>query len=243
MATNAKLYEWHVANMRSIEIALKHAAISCRQAIADKNEPATKSFVSLYAFLLGAWAENRLRKLLYENPGLDEGERSKVLGKPSQIEQWFYITELGFRKQYKVPKAALSENSLPFSANARFTKLNEMLEEDLRSLIEIRNKLAHGQWVFPLNNEGTEVETTKYNVLKGESLPSLQYKKAMIATLADIVHDLIVSPATFDRDFDDHYRHIVNTRNNLRTRSYSKYERQLVEKREKGILMRRAKRA
>ncbi len=240
MATDAKLYEWHVANIRSVEIALKHAALSCRQAIAERNVPANRSFVSLYAFLLGAWAETRLRKLLYENPGLDEGERNKVLGNSSQIEQWSCVTELGFRKHYHVPKATLSENSLPFIAYARFCKLNEMLKEDLRGVIEVRNKLAHGQWVYPLNNKGFEVETAKYRALKDENLPSLQYKKAMVASLANIVHDLIVSPATLDRDFDEHYRHIANTRSNLRTRSYAKYEQQLVAKRDRGIAMRRS---
>ena len=228
--------------MRSIEIALKHAGISCRKAIAERNGPATKSFVSLYAFLLGAWAENRLRKLVYEHFGLDEVERKKVLRSSSQIDQWSCATELGFRRHYQVPKAVLSENSLPFSASAQFAKLNEMLDQDLRSVIEIRNKLAHGQWIYPLNNEGSEVATDKYGALRNENLPSLQYKKAMIASLADIVHDLIVSPATFDRDFDKHYRHVTNTRNNLRTRSYAQYEHQLAARREKGIAMRRSKR-
>jgi len=240
VATIEKIYEWHVENMRSIEIALKHAALSCRQSIADKNGPATRSFVSLYAFLLGASAEDRLRKLLYENPGLNDEDRSKILDIPQQLEKWFCLIEIGFRKHYNVPRAELSENSLPFSANAQFNRLNEMLDVDLRNVIEIRNKLAHGQWVYPFSSGGLSIEQSKYQALQNENIMSLQYKKTMIFSLAEIAHDLIVSPSTFVRDFDAHYRHIVSTRNNLKNRNYIDYERQLIVKRERGILKRRS---
>lgn len=232
---NKKLYKFHVKNIHSIEIALNNSALAARSAIAEQNEPAIKSFVSLNSFLLGAWAENRLRKLLYENFGLSDQERSTVIAQSSQIEKWEKLIEVAFRKHYNVPTAVLNESNLPFTAAARYKVLNEILDKDLRSVIEIRNKLAHGQWVYPLNSDENDVEQGKYQALNQENLPSLQYKKSLLTGLSDIIHDLVVSLGTFERDFDKNFKKISQTRSNLKNRSYQKYATNLIEKRRRGI--------
>ena len=237
--SNEKLYRFHVTNIHSIEIALNNSALAARKAIAEQNEPAVKSFVSLNSFLLGAWAENRLRKLLCEDPGLATVERELVVAQSSQMEKWEMLIEVAFRKHYNVPHAVLNDTNLPFTAAARYKVLTEILNKDLRSIIEIRNKLANGQWVYPLNSDETDLEQGKYQLLNQENLPSLQHKKALIIGLADIIHDLVVSLTTFERDFDKNYKKITNTRNNLNTRSYKKYVKQLVDKRNRGIELRK----
>jgi len=233
--TDDKLYKFHVSNIHSIEIALNHSALAARKAIAEQNNPAIKSFVSLNAFLLGAWAENRLRKLLFENNGFRAVERTKILSQQSQIDQWLKLIEISFRKHYNVPHALLNDTNLPFMASAQYIVLSDILDKDLRSVIEVRNKLAHGQWVYPLNSDGTNLEQEKYQLLNSENLPSLQYKKLLLTSLSDIIHDLVVSLPTFERDFNKNYKNITNTRNNLKNRSYEKYEQQLIEKRRRGI--------
>lgn len=238
-ATDKKLYRFHVTNIHSIEIALKHSALVARNAIAEQNKPAIKSFVSLNAFLLGAWAENRLRKLLYENNGFNAVERTTILSQSAKIDQWIKLIELAFRKHYNIPQAPLNDINLPFTANARYIVLLDILDKDLRSLIEIRNKLAHGQWVYPLNSDETDIEQGKYQLLNHENLLSLQYKKSLLISLSDIIHDLVVSLPTFERDFDKNYKRITSTRSNLVKRSYVKYSQQLIEKRARGIQRRK----
>ena len=239
--SNQRLYRFHIENIRSIEIALKHAALAARQAIATTNKPAIKSFVRLYAFLLGAWAENRLKKLLYENNGLTATDRATILSQQSQIDQWIKLVEVAFRKRYNIPHAMLSDTTLPFTSYAQYSVLIEILDKDLRTIIEVRNKLAHGQWIYPLNNEGTDIEQGKYQLLNNENLPSLQYKKSLVIALSDIIHDLVVSLPTFERDFNKNYQKITNTRNNLLHRSYAKYAQQLIDRRHKGIELRKNK--
>lgn len=238
--SNDQLYKYHVKNNRSVEIALKNTSTAARKAISEENHPATKSFVSLYALLLGAWAENRLKKLLYENHGLSEQDRNKIIAQPSQIEEWKKLIEVAFRKHYHIPTADLNENNLPFMATAQYNALSEILEKDLKNVIEIRNKLAHGQWIYPLNNNENDVEPEKYNTLNQENIAALQYKKSLITSLSDIIHDLVVSLPTFERDFNKNYKLISNTRKNLKNRSYEKYATSLVEKRKRGIETRKA---
>lgn len=238
-----KLYRFHVYNLRSIEVAIKNTALSARKAIAEQNSHAIESFVRLFSFLIGAWAETRLLKLLFEKNGIEVEDRNTILSQPTQLERWQKSVEIAFRKKYGVPAATLSETTLPHTAYSRYTSLVDILNTDLRPIIEIRNKLAHGQWVYPLNSEGNDVEEEKYNNIRQENLLALQFKQKLITNLACIIHDLIVSLPTFERDFDSHYKQITATKINLQKRSYEKYSEGLIAKRQRGIEERRLNRA
>jgi hypothetical protein len=236
----SQLYKYHVENLRSLEIAISNTSISARKAIADKNLPAIESFTRLYAFLLGAWAETRLHKLLNENGAFTDQDKEKVFSQRSQLNQWHKTVEVSYRKYFNIPRAPLSLQSLPHTAFHRLNSITSILDDDLKSIIEVRNKLAHGQWVYPLNSTCTDLQPDKYSLINNENLLSLQFKKSLITTLANIVHDLAVSLPTFERDFDNHFGNIVTTRNNLRNRSYDDYRKGLVAKKRRGVEVRRA---
>lgn len=239
MADDRDLYRYHVANLRSLNIALRSTGRAAHSAIASQNAAAAQSFVRLYAFLLGAWAETRLRKLLYEQFGFTSLERQRILGCETQLEQWRLSVELAFRRHYAVPTARLAVPAVPHSAASRYEAVVAMISEWLAPVITVRNKLAHGQWVYPLTSEGDGVATEYYCAINQENVLSLQWKKNIIETLAQLVHELVVSPPTFDRDFDLHYARLAHTINNLKNRDYSAYEAQAVARRQRGIARRR----
>ncbi|WP_434999725.1 hypothetical protein ACRZ5S_18000 [Vibrio scophthalmi] len=236
MARNpSKLYKQHVANLKELELALSHTSRLARSEIASKDpQQSLRSLLRLYSFLIGAWAETRLKKLLNEEFGFSEQERELVNSKSSQSEQWRFTVDLAFRKHHNIRKAPLDERNLGVAHAARRAALLDVLDNELKILIEIRNKLAHGQWVYPFNNEGTAVEQEKYRLINQENLQSLQFKLALVGHLADAIHDLVVSPATFERDFENHFKKLFQVRTNLVTRSYNKYEQGLIKSREKA---------
>lgn len=234
-----KIYKYHVANIRSVEIAINHTSLSARKAISEKNVHARDSFVRLYALLIGLWAENRLKKLLFEKNAFSEEERRRILSQSTHIDQWNKTVEVSFRKHFNVPNAPLSKSALPLTTYSQFLELTDIIDKNLRSVIEIRNKLAHGQWIYPFNSNETDIETSKYQILNKDNLQSLQYKYSLLSSLSQIIHDLVISLPTFKRDFDKHYKHINSTINNLKNRKYTDYERDLIEKRERGIQRRK----
>lgn len=237
---DTKIYKYHVENLRSIEIALQNTAVSARKAISEENTPATASFTRLYSFLLGAWAETRLKKLLYENNGYSPQERQSVLNQGTQYDQWQKAIEVAIRKHYRVPKAKLTIKTLPFTAFAQYSSLCNLLDDDLKSIIEVRNKLAHGQWIYPFNSDNTGIETDKFKLINKENILSLQFKYALIEELAEIIHDLAVSLPTFKRDFDIHYKKIEGTKCNLNKREYDSYKKGLIDKRKRGVIKRKS---
>jgi hypothetical protein len=229
----SKIYSQHVANLRELELAISHTGRMARSEIASKDpQQSLRSLLRLYSFLIGAWSETRLKKLLNEEIGFDDAERLHITQQSSQLEQWQETIDLAFRKHHKITKATLDERTLGVAHAARRTALHGVLSNELKIIIEIRNKLAHGQWVYPFNNEGTAVESEKYKLINKEDFQSLQFKFALIGHLASVVHDLVVSPKTFERDFENHFRKLSQVRTNLTTKKYANYEQGLIKSRE-----------
>ncbi|EPD8811962.1 hypothetical protein QJ132_13685 [Klebsiella quasipneumoniae] len=231
----SKIYRYHVANLQELQLALGHTGRLARIEIASKDpQKGLRSLLRLYSFLVGAWIETRLRKLLHEEFGFTEAERNQIEQKSSQLDQWKETVDLAFRKHHKITKAPLDERNLGVAHAARRAALHDVLSNELRILIEIRNKLAHGQWVYPFNSEGDAVEPDKFQLINKENLQSLQFKYSLAEHLADAVHDLVVSPATFERDFESHFKRLYQVRTNLVTKDYEKYKASLVLNREKS---------
>src|SRR2546427_18894 len=83
------------------------------------------------------------------------------------------------------------------------------------SVIVLRNKLAHGQWAYPLNEQLDDVAQSQMDALRDENILSLKQKSGLIEAFCDSIHDLVVSPPTFERDFDNHFRRVAQLRANL----------------------------
>ena len=207
-------------NLRAIEVGIDRITLLFREAISIGDDKTVFSFLRLYALLLGAWAESRLRKLLYEPNGFSDADRICIQSSQTQVEMWKACVEKAFRMRYQVPSAPLSQDTLDHSVYSKLATLNEMIQDDLRPIIELRNRLAHGQWHYLLNSEGNDISQENMDALRTENLLSLQFKKSLLSHLSDAIHDLVVSRPTFERDFDKHFSLIIETRRNLRRRSY-----------------------
>ena len=231
----SRIYKYHVTNLRELERAISHTSRLARSEIASKDpQKSLRSLLRLYAFLIGAWAETRLKKLLFEESGFDRQTRETIESRGSKLEQWQEAIDQSFRKHHNVRIAPLNDRTLGVSHAARRNALHDVLQNEIRIVIEIRNKLAHGQWVYPFNSEETTIEQEKYQQINQENLLSLQLKYALLGHLADSVHDLVISPVTFERDFDAHFCRINQVRINLERRSYRKYESGLIRRRERA---------
>lgn len=239
MKTREKLYEFHTANLRAVSAALDRVATSTRNAIARDVAPEVDTFTRLYATLLGAWAECRLAKLLYHPHAYNGADCQIVRDQSTHFDRWHKVVELAFRKHYGVPHATLSADTLTHSAYARYQTISTLLNGELRFVITLRNKLAHGQWVYPLNENWDDVAQEQMDALRNENLLSLKFKKVILDALLNAIADLALSLPTFERDFDNHYRQIQNAQRDLRTRSFANYRTSLQSKYQHG----RAKRA
>ena len=183
--------------------------------------------------MLGAWAECRLLKLLYEPDAFSDAERLIILAE-NALARWEKVIETAFRRHYRIRAAKLQPPALPKTAHARLQVLTSVIREDLRWIITLRNKLAHGQWAYPLTDDLQDIAQEQMDALRTENLLSLKQKALLIEGLCASIHDLVVSPPTFDRDFDSHFARIEQTRCNLATKNYAWWVNQIETKHDRG---------
>ncbi len=232
MPSPPNLYKFHVANLREIEKAVKDVSLLARATIRNGSSSTNlRSLIKLYALVLGCWAESRLKKLLHERGGFDVQERNEILSAHTKLDEWKALVDVAFRKHHNMGNSDINKISIGVAHFARYQVLYEILNQDLAIVIEIRNKLAHGQWYYPLNEDGTNVNEEHWQKINKENLLSLQFKYALLKYFAAMMHDLVVSPPTFERDFDSHFRNLEQQRLNLERRDYSKYENALISSR------------
>jgi len=225
----ADFYRFHTANLREIEGAMRHVARDLHRSMAQSQRRTVSAYRRLSALLLGTWAECRLQKLLYEPgaSGFSEIDRASIREAQSQYDRWLHTIELAFRKQYNISSGLLQPPQLPHTAYYRYKAIIDMLSAHLRPVIELRNKLAHGQWIYTLTNDELGVSECEMRAVKHENSLTLKLKHNLLRHLVDVIHDLVVSKPTFTRDFDGHFRALESASIDLRKRSFEKYEKQM----------------
>jgi hypothetical protein len=234
-----KLYQFHVENLRAVAQGFSDVVAAGRSAVAKANDQAISTHIRLAALLLGAWAECRLLKLLYEPNTFDDVTRAELF-KQKAFDRWMAVIEMAFRRHYNIPKAALQPPALKPTAFFRYQSLRSALDQHARPIITMRNKLAHGQWAFPLNDERDDVAQEQMDALRNENLFALKQKMKLIDAVCAAVHDLSVSLPTFDRDWDKHFGLVEQIRTNLVTRPYETWAQQVRDKSQRGQARRMA---
>lgn len=221
-ATPEDLYKAHVKNLRAVDTALERLLRELNASLSRSDATTSEALLKTTMLLLGAWAEDRLRKMLYEPNGFTSAEREQITSAGSQIEIWKMALERGFRKRYRIPFADLSQ-VLPLTPRARYAAILNIIDNDLRPIIEARNKLAHGQWVRPLNSENDDYSPLHTRQINGENAHSIKCKHRILEYLSQIIHDLAVGVEAFERDFDSHYAKLEHAKREITSRSYSNW--------------------
>lgn len=213
------IYYSYVDNLQSIENAINDVHTIIRMKISKKEETTQHfdSSIKLLILQLGIWSEARFHKLLNEydtqtnDKFFTELEHDFLNLKRQKIEQWKTIIELSFRKHYNIYIGhELSETNLGLDRFKQYNNLIEIIEKYLRSIIEIRNKLAHGQWSCQLSDKGKVSNNPVFQTLKDENIVSLQIKHQILKFISQIIHDLVISKKTFERDFEKLYKEIID---------------------------------
>lgn len=229
MSASCSLYRYHVENLRGLDKAILEIEFITKQSIRSGNSRNNlESFKRIYALLIAAWAETRLNKILTDKHTFTSNSLETIKRTGSQLDKWLKAVELAFKQHHNITSEELTSNSIDTIHFARYSKLKSLLNNELKPVIEVRNKLAHGQWLYPLNRNSINLSEHIYHALNKENHLSLKFKFQIIGYLSDIIHDLIISQPTFERDFSKLFRRIENAQTNLLNRKYEDYVQKLV---------------
>lgn len=237
--SNEDIFSYHVDNLRRVETALTQVARKVKLAIKQEDQTALKTFKPLYILLCGVWSETRFKKLIYES-SVDDQFRQEVNSERTQLEKWYTLVKKSFKKHYNIPsRNEITKQSLPFSAFTKYEEINEILEDRLKPIIELRNNLAHGEWEYPLNSVGDDVVGEKYRLINRDNYLNFHFRYKILTHLCDIIHDLVVSKPTFERDFDKNHDLMLNTVRHMDEMDYSDWANDLKKRYQKGMRKKR----
>lgn len=203
-------------NKAKLNKTLTQVKRTLNQAIKDQKQDVVDFNVRFYIILQVAWLESTLLYLIFHHKKqLNDYNRTDVLNAKTQVDKWDFILEYFFRKYYLNGKTSKEFNLVNVSHNTlnRYNYLKKLLHEEVKVFIEIRNKLAHGQWSVVLNSDMTgksqELTTRVWTLTKKETWHS----KNIIVNFSKLMEKLIMSQNAFELSFDDLVRAIETTRN------------------------------
>lgn len=207
-------------NLRAAERGLTQVERTHRDAIRRNDEPAIEFAERMHQLMVGMNAEAALGKIANDPAGFNDKERDLVLNR-SQIGRWEKAVELAFRRHYSVPlHLEVDPSTVDARSAERYSEVTKILADDLAAVIEDRNKIAHGQWVWLLKSKRNEVRGPAPAPL---NYTAIRARSKAIKAIAGLIYDLVVSEPTFQRDYDDHYRKIVEAHKSFDGADYPNY--------------------
>lgn len=154
--------------------------------------------------------EVKVLKVIYEYNAFTDSEIGTILNATLQ-DKWVLALNFAICKAYGVPVINESEvikSRLSFTSRLRYLELLRIIKEIFTKSIEVRNRLAHGQWEYAFTNDLKNISSAITGRLKTERIINLQLNIKLFKSLAELINSLAVSPLTFERDFDLHYSRI-----------------------------------
>jgi hypothetical protein len=186
---------------------------------------------STQMMLVAIKAESRLQKMMHTPGWLDAGQLEYVSKATSRHNAWQRLIETGFRSRYeKRTRKRSLEELLDHDPAARYVTMRGILDNDLKLVFEMRNKLAHGQWAYTFGADG-KVSTDLMQRLKTVNTLALRFQDSIAEDLANATGDLLAPGAAFEKSFNDHFRKIQHSHDELASLDFGAHVAKLLARR------------
>jgi hypothetical protein len=219
----------HSENLRAVAAGLKQAQRAHKAAISRNDDGATDFLSRIHQVMIGLLAEAELRKIVNDPDGFNDKERSVISQERTQLSRWKRSVELAIRRHYSVPlHLEISDANTAQGVTGQYGAIVNLLDNHLALVIEDRNKLAHAQWKWLLNNPET--------AFAGPAVPPLNYlaskrRGEIITRIARLVYTLAVSESTFQRDYSLTYSEITTIKADINGSDYPIWVKELRSRR------------
>lgn len=225
------LYRAHVENLRSIDIAIKSVREALRDAIAFSREGPERALSRTYLFLVGAWAETRLQKILLEPNAGAEAVLASHNFSVAQIDQWGALVRNAY--DWHRLNSSIEGSELSYLEKKKDSLL-QLLDSDLKPVIGLRNKIAHGGFVYAINSKRNAINSDATADISSENYLSIEFKHQILDSIANMINYFLLSPPAFIRDFDMEYGKMEQARIRLTSRSFENFKTSLVTQRQRA---------
>ncbi len=166
--------------------------------------PLDNVFSKLVLVLWMSLSEIEFNILLTENEELTKSFLEKIdLSKKTELDKWITLIDYFFKEQYfGNQNRELTQVDLGDTTFHRYETIKNIVAEDLRPFIELRNRIAHGQWAVAFTSEGIKKNQELTTHIWKLSKKDIMLLKSFVRNLPPLLKLLITSKKTFERDYD-----------------------------------------
>lgn len=239
------MYHLHCENLRHLKRGIDVLKSDLNKSIAQEDEIKINIYNKLLSGIITSWSEVRVLKLINEPNGFTYFERCFIEDKNLSLEgKWRKALIIAICKAYSInylcPNNKLIKNNaveriLSIDVKNKFKELSDIIDNDLVPSINIRNKIAHGQWKYPITRDFKSIDVNLQNQFYNENITVFSYRINVFEKLSQMIHDLCVSKPTFERDFDRLFANIRSEKGRNHNETYEKHCSSKVEKYKKRI--------
>ena len=257
MELKEKKYKAYCENLRSINSGIRMVESNLKECIKKEDDDGILVYTRIFSFLVGCWEEVRLGKIIHEPSAYSDTEIDIILSASSLADTWKKAVIIAVCKKCNV---RYDENinfeeelkrEMSFTIQKMYEKVLEWLEIYLRDAYEIRNKIAHGQWIRAFTNDLSKFSSERTRDICKENIVTIQIKKSVMLEITYLLESLCVSnvpksegrvssifkteSTAFEKNFEKCYQHINHLLERRQAdREYDQYKRILVSKYERG---------
>lgn len=211
----------HAKNRRKVKIAIGQLERALNTAIQRKEKNTIYVHARCLIILWVALYENAMDCILHSANKITYQERRDILALPSLNQRWLKLLEICFAKYYRKPGASsFSHLSLGATNFLRYTTTRKILEREVAAVIEIRNRLAHGEWYVALNSDGTDKREDLTAQIWQIGKKDVMYCEVLFNNVIMLLNELACSSSSFEKHFDPAMLRIED----FRVNGQAKYE-------------------
>lgn len=187
------LFEAAVRNSREAAAAVNIFRQQVNFVLCKGSAHEVQIYTRLHALMFCVWAEAELLRLVYTPYGFSGSEIQEVLRQRSVEDRWGKILEIGLGRTQLDPNGSMRRQFGP--------RLERLIKEFIVGPAQLRNKIAHGQWVDTFNGESSALnEDTKQRLATLDAVEVDRWH-FVFKRLSLILEDSIESPhRAFRRD-------------------------------------------
>ncbi|MEW9537547.1 hypothetical protein MRBLRC7O_002806 [Agrobacterium radiobacter] len=198
-ANRKAIYEAQCENVRALLAARKQIKTNINEALRSSKDHQAKALTKTLAVVFTAWVEASFSKLLHTPDGfdLDEIATIKAASSKNVVRGWEKCIEIAIQDH--------DADMSGFDQSDR-DRLQVAVQDLIKDPSELRNKIAHGQWVRALNGKNTDVNEVATAAISELSVVKIDMWFDCQSKLSVIVEHLIVSP---NKAFIKTYRNLM----------------------------------
>lgn len=140
----------------------------------------------LFSLLYSALSEAQFTQILHTPYGFQHSEILKIQNQRSLVDSWHFMLDIALQKvgDWKTNK----------DLETRRETIKKIIGEYIEKPQELRNKIAHGQWVHALNSNNTKENPDTTSRINGLDVVKITIWFEVHQFLCFIIRDLIQSP-------------------------------------------------